>query len=229
MKSKYFFSVVLCMVTGASLQGANQNWLRPEISFTGSTAEFNAIASLLGRVINCSGNNPYRDSNDVDYKFAGSHIAECLVGPCNYVEDDQWRQDAIKSYLRTLERNGIQVKDQNRNLYTVYPDVDVARNRLGFGPRKRTRSHVNKENERKLANQAAKNAGLGSFHFEVSTKGDGMAWIINKTKRETVKRPLDTNFRGKSLKTNRSSVSLYYQHAFTSQERIAIHESEQQA
>lgn len=85
MKFKYFISVVLCMITGANLQGANQDWPKFKQRFTGSTAEFNAIAILTTNAINNSENNS--KNSDINFRdFAGDSIAEYLAGSCNFAD-----------------------------------------------------------------------------------------------------------------------------------------------
>ncbi len=231
MKFKYLFSVVICMVTGASLQGANQDWPKPKQRFPGSAKEFNAISRLSANAIGNSGNN-FRNSN-IDFRdFAGDSIAEYLAGSYNFahrkkIEDNQQRQNATKSFVRQLDRDGMQVQDQNGEFHTVYPNVDVAKNRLRLAPRKRKRRDVEREDERQRANEAARNAGLGSYRLEVSKEDDGRAWLINTTETGRSKQPLITNYCEKSLK-NRSNVDIYCEYALTAQERRDIYTRQQQ-
>ncbi len=233
MKFKYFISVVLCMITGANLQGANQDLPKSEQRFPGSAAEFNAIAGLSANLINYSQSNPHRNSN-IDYRqFAGNSIAEYLAGSYNFadrkkIEDNEWRQNATKSFVRQLDRDGMQVQDQNGEFHTVYPNVYVAKNRLGLAPRKRKRRDVEREDEKQRANEAAKDAGIGSHCLEVSKEDDGRAWLITTTKTGRSKQPLITNYCGKSLKPNHSNAAIYNEYALTAQEKRDIYTRQQQ-
>lgn len=231
MKSKYFFSVVLCMVTGASLQGARQDW--PKQRFLGSTAEFNGIARLTANAINNSENNS-RNSN-IDFRqFAGNSIAEYLAGSYNFpnkkrVEDNQWRQRTTKTFVRKLDADGLELQDQNGEFHTVYPNVDVAKLRLRLAPRKRQRRDVEREDARQRANKTAKDAGLGSHRLEISKEDYGRAWLITTTETGRFKQPLITNYCGKSLKTNRLNANIYCEYALTAQERRDMYARQQQA
>ncbi len=121
------------------------------------------------------------------------------------------------------------MQDQNGEFHTVYPNVDVAKHRLRLAPRKRQRRDVEREDARQRANEAAKDAGLGSHRLEVSKEDDGRAWLITTTETGRSKKPLITNYCVKSLKTNRSNDAIYYEYALTAQERRAIRVRQQQA
>ncbi len=243
MKFKYFISVVLCMITGANLQGANQDWPKSKQMFKGSAAEFNAIArfatneiKLLGDTGNSENNS--RNSN-IDFRaFAGNSVAEYLAGSYNFVdrkkiEDKQWRRMTTTAFVRKLDADGLELQHLNGEFHTVYPNVDVAKLRLWLAPRKRQRRYVEKEDARQRANEAAKDAGLGSHRLEVSKEDDGRAWLITTTETGRFKQPLITNYCGRSLETNRSNVDIYYEYAYeyalTAQERRAIFVRQQQA
>lgn len=127
-----------------------------------------------------------------------------------------------------LDANGLELKDQNGEFHTVYPNLDVAKNRLRLAPRKRKRRDVEREDEKQRANEAAKDAGIGSHRLEVSKEDDGKAWLITTTETGRFKQPLITNCYEKSLKPNRSNVAIYYEYALTAQEKRDIYTRQQQ-
>lgn len=144
------------------------------------------------------------------------------------IENNQWRRRITTAFVMKLDANGLELKDQNGEFHTVYPNLDVAKNRLRLAPRKRKRRDVEREDEKQRANEAAKDAGIGSHRLEVSKEDDGKAWLITTTETGRFKQPLITNCYEKSLKPNRSNVAIYYEYALTAQEKRDIYTRQQQ-